>query len=291
MTDRHPRVPLRQAIRAVTAVVAAVFLFLCGGTAFAGTPEPSDPPSASPSSTPRIVDDSHVLSRADRATLREDVGDFPPGADLMPVWIYTTTKRAKDKSAFDEYYRSMLDTAPSDVIIIAVNTRSRHIIITSGTESQLPDSGAAAARASFTESFRAHSDYGKALHAALTSVQNELEVKPTATFPATTTGSVHHGGNGGAMVLVVLLFVVIIVIALASKGTTIGGSGGSRYRGYSNRYSGVGFAAFDSGGSGWSDSDSGGSDWSDGDSGGGDSGGGDDWSSGDSGGGDSSGDF
>ncbi|GAA4638020.1 hypothetical protein GCM10023196_094130 [Actinoallomurus vinaceus] len=283
--SRSPRRALLGMVRLMTVPAFAAAL-LCGGPASAATPEPSVNPSETPSATVKITDDSHVLSRADRASLRDApsiLGSSDPNPD--PVWIYTTTDLARDKAAFDQRYETMRGSAPNNVVIMAVNTKSRHIIITSGTASGLSDSMADGAREDFTTSFQTEPNYGKALNSALTYIETGLHLQAESSPPASVSaGSSHHGGSE-ALLAVVLLIGLIILAAFITKGvgarSSSGGSGGWRYRSYEDQPSygdssaAVGF--FDSGSS---------SDFS---SGSGDSGG--STSGGDSGGGTSSGDF
>jgi uncharacterized membrane protein YgcG len=275
---------LRNAIWATTVMVLG--LFLTGGTASAATtrtPKHSPSPSASPG-TVKVTDDSHVLSKADKSSLRETAADIEPpsSSDPEPVWIYTTKDRSGDKKAFDQHYTAMLRKAPDNVIIIAVNTKSRHLIITSGPLSELSDSGADQAREDFTTSFQSDSSYGNALNAALRTIRSSVaegasssfSPEPAPTYPATA-GSTHHSGGAGIAILVILGIAVLVVISAASR-RTVGssiGSGGRRSYGYSNQtiYQDTNVALFDSGGSDWSDGDSGG-DWGGGDSGGSSSG-------------------
>jgi uncharacterized membrane protein YgcG len=280
---RSPRRALRGMVRlmAVPAFAAALFV---GGPASAATPEPSVSPSETSDATVKITDDSHVLSRADRASLRTTASIFGSSADSDPIWIYTTTGLAGDKVAFDQRYENLRGSAPNNVVIMAVNTKSRHIIITSGSNSGLSDSMADKAREEFTNSFQTEPNYGKALDSALTNIETGLRMQAESSPPASVgAGSTHHT-DSGAIIAAVLLLGFIILAAFVTKGARVrssgGGSGGWRYRSYEDPPSygdsaAVGF--FDSGSS---------SDFS---SGSGDSGGG--TSGGDSGGGTSSGDF
>ncbi|WP_460354703.1 TPM domain-containing protein [Actinoallomurus acanthiterrae] len=265
-------------------VPAFAVVLLFGGQASAATPEPSVNPSETSSAAVKITDDSHVLSRADRSSLRTTASLFG-SANSDPISIYTTTDLARDKDAFDQRYGNLRGSAPNNVVIIAVNTKSRHIIVTSGTSSGLSDSMADTAREDFTSSFQMEPNYGKALNSALTYIETALHLQATFSPPESVgAGSKHHGGSG-ALLAVVLFIALIILIGVAAKGagarSSGGGSGGWRYRSYEDQSSyvdsGAAFSAFDSGSS---------SDFS---SGGGDSGG--YTSGGDSGGGTSSGDF
>jgi uncharacterized membrane protein YgcG len=227
-----------------------------------------------------------------RRQLDGTASESDPNPD--PVWIYTTTDLARDKAAFDRRYETLCGSAPANVVIMAVNTKSRHIIITSGTASGLSDSMADDAREEFTTTFQIDSNYGKALDSALTSIETGLHLRATYSPPeSVSAGSRHHGGSGTIVVVVLLLGFIILAAFLgksAGVGSAGGGFGGRRYRSYDDRsaYETSGFAlsAFDSGSSSDFSSGSGDSGW---DTSSGDSGW--DTSSGDSGGGTSSGDF
>ncbi|MEV0406357.1 hypothetical protein [Actinoallomurus sp. NPDC050550] len=283
--SRTPRRALRGMAR-LMAVPAFAVALLFGGHASAATPEPSVNPSATSSATVKITDDSHVLSQADRSSLRDTPSIYGSSdANPDPVWIYTTTDLARDKAAFDQRYETLRGSAPANVVIMAVNTKSRHIIIASGTSSGLSDSMADTAREDFTSSFQMEPNYGKALNSALTYIETALHLRATFSPPESVgAGSKHHGGSGGLLAAVlVIAFIILVGVVAKSAGarSTSGGSGGRRYRSYEDQSSyvdsGAAFSAFDSGSS---------SDFS---SGSGDSGG--STSGGDSGGGTSSGDF
>src|SRR4051812_28795711 len=72
-----------------------------------------------------IHDDSHVL---DVTRVQNDAATLPD-----PVAIYTTTKDADDKAAFDRETQAKV-TAPT-VVVIAVNTQSHHLAIRTGAKS------------------------------------------------------------------------------------------------------------------------------------------------------------
>jgi uncharacterized membrane protein YgcG len=229
------RSPLRDAIWVTAAMVIGVSLL--GGPASAGTAAPRTP-SASPSAssgTVVITDDSHVLSQADVASLRSDASDIGPvTAGPEPVWIYTTTGLGGDKTAFDEHYKALLTSAPANVVIMAVDTKSRHMIITSGQDSGLSNTGADQARADFTNSFQGGSGYGRALSSALLRIRVSVVAGPSATYPATGDSTSDTSGVGTTFFIIFGLILLAVVCVVAKLKGRSSGDYAPGQRGYSN---------------------------------------------------------
>jgi hypothetical protein len=202
-----------------TWAVATTVLGLCllGGPASAGT-SPRPTPSATPSAslgTVTITDGSHVLSPADLAALRADASDIGPAASgPEPVRIYTSATPGQDDTTFDQHYKAMLSSAPANVIIIAVNTASHHVIITSGAYSGLSNAGADKARADFTDSYHADPSYKKALSAALLTIEVFVLAGPSAALP---TPADSGGGIGTVPVAIVVIGLIIVIAVVAGR--------------------------------------------------------------------------
>lgn len=225
-----PRSLLRQAVPVAAMVIVAV---LATGTAASAKPRPhpaTPSPSASPASNVTVTDDSHVLTPGDIDSLRVTGSNlFAMNANVTPdpIRIYTTTELSDDKGAFDEHYRSLLGSAPRNVVIMAVNTEARHIIITTGQNSGISDQVADNARREFGDTFKLMSSYGRALDDALRTLG--LGFGGYTAPPATTTS--RHHSNAGVVVVLLLVVAVGIGVAIARTGST-----GPRYRrsGYVN---------------------------------------------------------
>jgi hypothetical protein len=151
-----------------------------------------------------IHDDSHVL---DVTQIQNQAATLPD-----PVAVYTTTKFADDKAAFDREAQAKV-TAPT-VVVIAVNTQSHHLAIRTGPKSRVTQQAAAAATQAFIDSYRGRSDYTAATVAALGSIRTAIQASaprqngPMKHRTAYSSGGVSLGG------LLCLAVVVAGVIAL-----------------------------------------------------------------------------
>jgi hypothetical protein len=148
-----------------------------------------------------IVDDSHVL---DVTRVQNEAATLPD-----PVAIYTTTKLADDKAAFDREAQSKV-SSPT-IIVIAINTQARHLAIRTGTRSRVNESAARAATDAFTSSFRANSDYTAATIAALDSMRASI---PRGGGGTSSTRTSHRTGVGTYLSGCVCLLLVAAVIGL-----------------------------------------------------------------------------
>jgi hypothetical protein len=151
-----------------------------------------------------IHDDSHVL---DVTQVQNQAATLPD-----PVAVYTTTKFADDKAAFDREAQAKV-TAPT-VVVIAVNTQSHHLAIRTGPKSRVTQQAAAAATQAFIDSYRGRSDYTAATVAALGSIRTAIQAGaprqngPVRHRTAYSSSGVSIGG------LLCLAVVVAAVIAL-----------------------------------------------------------------------------
>ncbi|NJC73155.1 hypothetical protein HC031_26050 [Planosporangium thailandense] len=154
--------------------------------------------------TVAIHDDSQVL---DATRVQNEAASLPD-----PVAVYTTTKFADDKAAFDREAQSKV-TIPT-AIVIAVNTQSQHLAIRTGPRSRVSQSEAQQATQSFATSYRANHDYTAATVAALDSMRTAVRNGPAAGArpPAHRTARSSGGGLVGG--LFCLLLVVAVVVAI-----------------------------------------------------------------------------
>jgi hypothetical protein len=177
-----------------------------------------------------IHDDSHVL---DVTRVQNEAATLP-----HPVAIYTTTKFAEDKAAFDRETQAKV-TGPT-VIAIAINTQSHHLAIRSGPKSRVKPQDAATATQAFVNAYRANNDYTAATIAALDSLRNAIRNAGPA--PAQPRTSHPSGGSalGGLLCLVVTVLIVVgVIVALVRltrrsrrSGRGFGSPGGYGRSGY-----------------------------------------------------------
>ena len=153
-----------------------------------------------------IHDDSHVL---DVTQVQNQAATLPD-----PVAVYTTTKFADDKAAFDREAQAKV-TAPT-VVVIAVNTQSRHLAIRTGPRSRVTQQAAAAATQAFIDSYRGRSDYTAATVAALGSIRTAIQAgAPRHNGPVRRRTAYSSSGVsiGGLFCLAVVVAAVIAILA------------------------------------------------------------------------------
>jgi hypothetical protein len=152
-----------------------------------------------------IHDDSHVL---DVTQVQNTAATLPD-----PVAVYTTTKFADDKAAFDREAQAKV-TAPT-VVVIAVNTQSRHLAIRTGPKSRVTQQAAAAATRAFIDSYRGRSDYTAATVAALGSIRTAIQAgAPRQNGPVRHRTAYSSSGVsiGGLICLAVVVAAVIAIL-------------------------------------------------------------------------------
>jgi hypothetical protein len=152
-----------------------------------------------------IHDDSHVL---DVTQIQNQAATLPD-----PVAVYTTTKFADDKAAFDREAQAKV-TAPT-VVVIAVNTRSHHLAIRTGPKSRVTQQAAAAATQAFIDSYRGRSDYTAATVAALGSIRTAIQAgAPRQNGPVRHRTAYSSSGVsiGGLLCLAVVVGAVIALL-------------------------------------------------------------------------------
>jgi hypothetical protein len=150
-----------------------------------------------------IHDDSHVL---DVTRVQNDAAALPD-----PVAVYTTTKDADDKAAFDRETQAKV-TAPT-VVVIAVNTQSHHLAIRTGAKSRVTQQAAAAATQAFIDSYRGNSDYTAATVAALGSIRTAIQAGGPARNGAQRRTTTHASSGLSIGGLLCLLVAVAAAVA------------------------------------------------------------------------------
>jgi hypothetical protein len=150
-----------------------------------------------------IHDDSHVL---DVTRVQNDAATLPD-----PVAVYTTTKFADDKAAFDRETQAKV-TAPT-VIVIATNTQSHHLAIRTGAKSRVTQQAAAAATQAFISTYRGSSDYTAATIAALDSMRNATGNSRTGQGAVAKPNAAQSSGGSFIGGLICLLLVVLVIVA------------------------------------------------------------------------------
>jgi len=152
-----------------------------------------------------VHDDSHVL---DVTQIQNAAATLPD-----PVKVYTTTKFADDKAAFDREAQAKV-TAPT-VVVIAVNTQSHHLAIRTGPKSRVTQPAAAAATQAFIDSYRGSSDYTAATVAALGSIRTAIQAGGAGRNGAVKRHAAHSSSGvsiGGLLCLAVVAGVVIVFL-------------------------------------------------------------------------------
>jgi hypothetical protein len=152
-----------------------------------------------------IHDDSHVL---DVTQVQNQAATLPD-----PVAVYTTTKFADDKAAFDREAQAKV-TGPT-VVVIAVNTQSRHLVIRTGPKSRVTQQAAAAATQAFINSYRGRPDYTAATVAALGSIRTAIRAgAPRQNGPVRHRTAYSSSGVsiGGLLCLAVVVAAVIAIL-------------------------------------------------------------------------------
>jgi hypothetical protein len=170
-----------------------------------------------------VHDDSHVL---DVTRVQNAAATLPD-----PVEIYTTTKDADDKAAFDRETQSKVTSRT--VVVIAVNTQSHHLAIRTGTRSRVTQQAAATATQAFIDSYHGSQDYTAATVAALDSIRVGIQAvapRQNTTSRRTTSHSTTGASIGGVICLLVVAGVVIAFLArrrgrLRRPSSPIGGFG------------------------------------------------------------------
>jgi uncharacterized membrane protein YgcG len=150
-----------------------------------------------------IYDASHVL---DVTRVQNEAATLPD-----PVDIYTSTNFADDNAAFDREAQSK--AAAAKVVVIAINTQSRHLAIRTGSQSRLTQSAAQAATQAFTSTFRGGSDYTAATVAALQSMRTAIG-NGGVVAPANGAQPAHQSGAPTFLYGLLCLVLVAAVIAL-----------------------------------------------------------------------------
>jgi hypothetical protein len=157
-----------------------------------------------------INDASHVL---DVTRVQNEAATLPD-----PVEIYTTTKFADDKAAFDRETQSK--AAAATIIVIAINTQSHHLAIRTGSRSRVTQNAAQAATQAFTNTFRGASDYTAATIAALQSMRTAIGsagAPGKATKPAQQSGVPNYVSNLLCLLLVGVVVALIVAAVRRSR--------------------------------------------------------------------------
>lgn len=151
-----------------------------------------------------VHDDSHVL---DVTRVQNEAATLPD-----PVAIYTTTKYADDKAAFDREAQSKVTAAT--VVVIAVNTQSHHLAIRTGAQSRINQQAASAATQAFIQSYRGNSDYTAAVVASLGSLRSAIQADRPAQAGTERRSSSHSSIGVSIGGLLCLLVVAGAMVAL-----------------------------------------------------------------------------
>lgn len=159
----------------------------------------------------QFFDGSHVLN----VTSVQNAAATLPSSAM--VSIYTTTKDDADNGAFDTTTQSK--AAAPNSIVIAMNTKSHHLAIRTGTQARVNQTASAAASSAFASAF-GNGDYTAATVAALTSLRESI-AKAGAKHAggAASDRKTHSDGVSisGILCLLVGLVVVGAIVALVVR--------------------------------------------------------------------------
>lgn len=173
---------------ALLATAAAMVLLLCTATAWAGPVT--------------INDDAKVLD----ATQVTNAGNALP----YPVQVFTTENNANDNAAFDKEAQSHVN-GPTD-IVIAINTKSRHLTIRTGRDSHIRNG--APAVAAFKSAFGS-GNYTGATVAALQSLNSAIGQGGPVRSPAPARQVHHTSAMWGLLCpLIIVALLVFTVVSL-----------------------------------------------------------------------------
>ncbi|HEX3647360.1 MAG TPA: hypothetical protein VHV49_02975 [Pseudonocardiaceae bacterium] len=180
-------------------------------------------------STATINDDAHVLNVT---TVQNEAATLP-----VPIYVWTTTQDASDKSAFDQLVQDKVSARTP--ISLGINTQAHHEALRIGESAGLgqdaANSAASSANSAFDDVMASRGDYTGAVQAALTSLKSSFSgVRGSEQPPG-------HFGGFGALGWVVTAIIVVVVFGLLGRifrgARRFRGGFGRRYgRGYGGGY-------------------------------------------------------
>lgn len=149
-----------------------------------------------------VHDDAHVL----------DSGRVTHAATALPdpVEVFTTVKYADNTTAFD---REASTLATGTEIVVAINTRSKHLVIRTGPQSHVR--GATIAALEFAHAFGT-GDYTAATIAALKTLAGPVSSPTTSSRANTLTPTPAAARQRGLSVASIVLYIAVITVILAA---------------------------------------------------------------------------
>jgi hypothetical protein len=158
-------------------------------------------------STVQIDDEANVLNVTN---VQNEAASLP-----VPIYIWTTTQDAANKSAFDNDVRAKVSS--EFPMVLGINTSSHHETLQMNSRTGFSQDDARAAESSANSAFdgvmRSRNDYSGAVLAAVTSLRSSLANRGSGGESGTTSRS--HGP--GLFVGIVVLVVLVVVIALLGR--------------------------------------------------------------------------
>jgi len=162
-------------------------------------------------STVRIQDDANVLNVT---TVQNAAAGLQE-----PIYVWTTTQDAANRSAFDNDVQAKV--SGEFPIVLGINTAAKHEALRIGEASRLSQDQANAAASNANSAFdgvmRSRNDYSGAVQAAITSLHSSL----ASAQGGESTGPARSHGIGlftGVLVIVVLLVVVGVLVRFLARG-------------------------------------------------------------------------
>lgn len=159
-------------------------------------------------STVQIDDEANVLNVT---AVQNEAATLP-----VPIYIWTTTQDAANKSVFDNDVRQKVSS--QFPIVLGINTAAHHETLQIGSASGFTQDTARAAESSANSAFdsvmRSRNDYTAAVLAALTSLRTSLANRGNTGQPA---GAASRSHGPGLVIGIVVLIVLVVVIALLGR--------------------------------------------------------------------------
>src|SRR5215469_14000538 len=157
--------------------------------------------------TVHIHDDANVLNASQ---VQSDASSLP-----YPIDIYTTKAFNGSTSAFDQ--RTSGHLTSSRLIVIAIDTRNKHLAIVGGNSVPLSSSQYNSAVNAFKNSFRSNQDYTTATIASIDSLKSSLGAG-SSPVPGASGGGLFSGLFGTLCCVGLVILVIVGVIFAATRG-------------------------------------------------------------------------
>jgi len=160
--------------------------------------------------TVALADTVHIYDAANVLNVSQVQGDA--SSLPYPIDIYTTNTFNGSTSAFDQ--RTSGHLTSSRLIVIAIDTKHKHLTIIGGKSVPLSSSQYSSARDAFVNSYRSNQDYTAATIAAIDSLKSSLGAG-SSPVPGASGGGLFSGLFWPCCLGLVILVIVGVIIAAA----------------------------------------------------------------------------